>query len=68
MVVAYLFSSGSMTVSFEDCTMTSNRAQVSTRSPIIGCCMQGSGSVHMNAVAPSGVRRLDALGVAPDKS
>ena len=48
---------GSTAVSFQGCTIMGNHA-VSMRELIMRrCCMQGSGSVQVNAMAPAGVRR-----------
>ena len=58
MVYASSSVSGSMAVSFENCTITGNYAfYVSTRHTIMGQCMHASGSVQMNAMAPAGVCR-----------
>ena len=56
MVCAYPQGSGSMAVSFENCTITGNNA-VSMMQPIMRQCMHASDSVQMNAIAPAGVIR-----------
>ena len=49
MVFAKPFDDGSMTVSFEYCTITGNIAEVSVRHSIMRLCMQASGSVQMDS-------------------